>query len=276
MVLGERGLRRVPFDALLLLVALSVFSLPARAQTTPGGADGSLAAGSTRALVDSIRPVVERAMSAADWATIDAIIVRLRRAHAAVAGDPWLAHDLAYALHRRASAAIIEGRARDARPLLEEAIAAAQRAQRLGAGAQVLALEGAVTGQLAGVAGGFSAIRLGPRSFRLLDAAVAALPNDPRVALLNGISRLNAPRAFGGGAAKGEPELRRAVRLFAQDPNRSPAPIWGRVDAHIWLGIALKELNRPAEAREQWQQALKLAPDHRWVTDQLLPSLGAR
>lgn len=215
-------------------------------------------------------------MAAADWTTIERMVGRLRQQATAAPRDPWLHYDLAYALHRRASAIIIEGRARDARALLEEAIEAAQRSQSLGGGGHALALEGAVTGQLTGVAGGLAVMRLGPRSFRLLDQAIDALPHDPRAALLNGISRLNAPRAFGGGAAKGEAELRRAIRLFATDANRSPQPTWGLVDAHIWLGIALRELDRPGEAGAEWQRALVLSPGHRWVTDELLPSLGAR
>lgn len=224
---------------------------------------------------DSLRPVIERTLAAADWPALERVTQQLRAAARTPAGqrDAWLHYDVAYALHRRASALIVEGRAKDARAMLEESAEVAQTAAALGAGAHAVALEGAVTGQLAGVVGGLSVMRLGPRSFRLLDAALEALPNDPRVALLNGISRLNAPRAFGGGAVKGEAELRRALRLFEGDPNRTPLPIWGLVDAHIWLGIALEQLDRPAEARVELQRALALSPGHRWVTDELLPRL---
>jgi tetratricopeptide (TPR) repeat protein len=200
---------------------------------------------------------------------------RLRGAIATAPGqrDAWLHYDLAYALHRRASAMIVDERAREAKPLLEEAVEMAARSRALGGGVHALALEGTVTGQLAGASGALKAMRLGPRAFRLLDEAVAAAPQDPRVALLNGITRLNAPRAFGGGPEKGEPELRRAIRLFGGDRNRTPLPQWGRVDAHIWLGIALFEMERHADARTELQRALAMEPTHRWVSTQLLPEL---
>lgn len=232
----------------------------------------------TVALLDSLRPSIERALAAADWPTLERATERLRAATATAAGrtDAWLHYDLAYALHRRASALVVEERTKEARALLEESQRTAAKARELGAGTHALALEGAVTGQLAGVSGAFAAMRFGPRSFKLLDQAVEQAPSDPRVALLNGISRLNAPRAFGGGAAKGEPELRRALRLFETDRNAAPLPVWGRVDAHLWLGIALDQQGKPAEARAEFQRALELAPGHRWITDELLPGLDRK
>jgi hypothetical protein len=116
-------------------------------------------------------------------------------------------------------------------------------------------------------------MRLGPRAFRQRDSAVALAPEDPRVALLNGITRLNAPRAFGGGPSRGEPELRRAITLFARDTSRSPRPVWGAVDAHIWRAIALHRAERVVEARAELERALALAPGHAWVAGTLLPAL---
>lgn len=229
-----------------------------------------------RVLRDSLRPEIERAVAAGAWAQLDAAIMRLRADAAEPEGrtDQWTHYDLAYTLHRRASGMIAENSGRRARALLEEAVRMSQRAYELGAGPTALALEGAVTGQLAGVAGGLAAMRFGPRAFRLLDQAVGEAPNDPRVALLNGITRFNAPRAFGGGAAKGEVELRRAVRLFDADRSTAPRPTWGRPDAHLWLGLALVGLDRPADARTEYERVLVLSPGHRWVTEKLLPELG--
>jgi tetratricopeptide (TPR) repeat protein len=261
------------FAVLLAAVVMTVPPYVAQAQGTAAAVPTA-----TSALLDSLRPGIERALAAADWSTLDRATARLRAAISTAVGksDAWLHYDLAYALHRRASAMIVEDRTKEARTLLEESQRTAARARELGASTHALALEGAVTGQLAGVSGAFAAMRFGPRSFKLLDEAVETAPQDPRVALLNGISRLNAPRAFGGGAAKGEPELRRALQLYADDRNVSPLPVWGRADAHLWLGIALDQQGKTAEARAEFQRALALAPGHRWITDELLPGLDRK
>jgi tetratricopeptide (TPR) repeat protein len=255
----DRLLSRAPH-----LIALSVLAAaaPLRAQA---------------ALLDSLRPQVESAVVRGDQAALDPIIVRLRAAaRGPAARDPWTHYDLGYALHRRASAMLLGDRIQQAKPLLEEAEKALAKSQELGGGAVALALRGAVTGQLAGTGGMITGMRMGPRAFKQLDEALAGAPQDPRVALLNGMTRLNAPRPFGGGPAKGEPELRRAIALFAQDAAKAPAPTWGKVDAHIWLAIALDQLDRRAEARAELQKALALAPGHAWVTKELLPALDAR
>lgn len=227
---------------------------------------------------DSVRAAIEQAVIASDWAAIDRAVVALRSAtqSAAGRGDAWQHYDFAYALHRRASGLIVEDRASAAKAMLEEAVAAAGRARSLGGGAAAQALEGALTGQLAGAAGGLAMMRHGRASLRLLDEAVAAAPADPRVALLNGITRTNAPAFAGGGAARGEAELRRALALFANDRSASPQPTWGRADAHIWLAIALEKQDKLGEARAELARALELAPGHRWIVETLQPQLARR
>lgn len=228
-------------------------------------------------LLDSLRPRIESSVIEGRWASLDSIATRLRALGAADgARDPWVHHDLAYVMHRRASALIVGNRAREARPILEEAVREAGRARELGGGAHATALEGAVSGQLAGAGGMLVAVRVGPRAWRLLDSAIALAPNDPRAALLNGISRVNAPRPFGGSLERGESELRRAIHLYEDDSNRTPLPTWGRADAHIWLAIVLHRTNRTAEARSALMEALSIAPGHRWITDELLPQLDRR
>ena len=228
-----------------------------------------------RTTLDSLRAVTEIAVGRGRWEVLDEVIASLRTTAASTAGarDPWVHYDLGYVLHRRASVMLLSDQVPKAKPLLEESERVLAKAQELGAGPAATALRGAVTGQLAGSSGMFAAMRLGPRAFKLLDEAVAAAPKDPRVALVNGMSRLNAPRAVGGGPAKGEPELRRAVALFAEDRSTSPQPTWGRVDGHIWLAIALEKLGRRDEARAELQKALAIVPGHLWVTKELLPAL---
>lgn len=233
-------------------------------------------ASGTAALLDSLRPRIEQSVISGSWTALDEAIDRLRAAVVASPDDAALQYDLGYALHRRGSVLLVQEQGKRAKPLLEESERALARSVSLGGGGGAVALRGAVTGQLAGVSGALGAMRFGPRAFRLLDQALELAPNDPRVALLNGITRLNAPKAFGGGPAKGEPDLRRAIALFAADRSTAPAPTWGLVDAHIWLGIALEQLKRYDEARAALEQALSLAPGHVWIERDILPRLGAK
>ena len=127
---------------------------------------------------DALRARTEQAIVAADWVGLDSVqnVLRQRLGQSGGVRDAWLTYDLAYVLHRRASALIIEEKAKDAKAMLAEAVTLAARARELGAGSHALALEGALSGQLAGAGGALAAMRLGPRAFRLLDEAVAAAP----------------------------------------------------------------------------------------------------
>jgi tetratricopeptide (TPR) repeat protein len=215
---------------------------------------------------DSLRTVIEESVVRGAWADLDSVIARLRDEARKSPDNYVVQYDLGYALHRKVGSITEGGVNDDPRPLLEEADRALQRAYSMGGGGSALALRGTVTGQLAEVSGTLSAMRLGPRSFRQLDQALKISPDDQRVALLNGMVRLRAPRPFGGGAEKAEREFRRAIALFERDSAKSPAPVWGRADAHIWLGIALAKLERRTEAKTEFEKALALAPGHVWVT----------
>ena len=115
---------------------------------------------------------------------------------------------------------------------------------------------------------------LGVRATRALDRAEAAAPDNPRVALLQGISAFHKPARFGGGLDRAEQLLRRSLDLFSREPPDKPWPNWGRFDAHVWLGQTLARRDDPAGARAEYDAALSLAPDSGWVRFVLLPALN--
>jgi tetratricopeptide (TPR) repeat protein len=117
-------------------------------------------------------------------------------------------------------------------------------------------------------------ILLGARASGALDRAAEAAPDNPRVALLQGVGALNTPAMFGGGLAKAERFLRRSVELFAREPVDKPWPNWGRFDAHVWLGQALFKKGDRAGARAEYDAALVIAPDSGWVRYVLVPALA--
>lgn len=116
---------------------------------------------------------------------------------------------------------------------------------------------------------------MGPRAGSHLRRAAEAAPDNPRVVLQQGISALFTPSMFGGSVEKAEERLRRARVLFAQQPDESPWPNWGHIDALGWLGHTLARQERYDEARAVYEQALALEPDAAFITHFLLPELEA-
>ena len=114
---------------------------------------------------------------------------------------------------------------------------------------------------------------LGPRAGNLMDEALELAPQNPRVALQQGISHFHTPSMWGGGLDKAEVELRRAIALFASEPADRPWPNWGRFDAHAWLGQALAKKGDREGARREYEAALRIAPRSGWVTHVLLPKV---
>jgi Flp pilus assembly protein TadD len=92
-----------------------------------------------------------------------------------------------------------------------------------------------------------AALRQGdvPRSLRLLDGAVATLPENPRLRLMRGRIRIQT-RDCGG-----------ALEDFDAARRVTPDSAW----AHALAGSALMCLGRPAEARRAFERSLQLDPN---------------
>jgi len=66
------------------------------------------------------------------------------------------------------------------------------------------------------------------------------------------------PAALGGG-----------VELSLKDFEKAADLDHKLADAHLWLGVALRKLNRNAEARKEFQRAVALDPARVWAKQQL-------
>lgn len=142
--------------------------------------------------------------------------------------------------------------------------------------AEAYALLASVYGTRIGAAG-WKALFIGsllvPRYNEAIERAVTLEPNNPRIVLQEGIGAFFTPRIAGGGDAKAEALLRRAARLFKQESAGHQWPNWGRERAHAWLGIVLEKRGDAIGARAEYEKALALSPEDRWVRDVLLPRL---
>jgi len=145
------------------------------------------------------------------------------------------------------------------RTAAESGLKSAERAISLKAdSAEYHRIFGTLCGQAAAAIGGLGALKYGRCA---LDEVNKALQLDSKAAinyLSRGIGNYYLPAGLGGGV-----EL--AIKDFekAADLDRKLA------DAHLWLGVALRKLNRNAEARKEFQKAVDLDPARVWAKQQL-------
>ena len=66
------------------------------------------------------------------------------------------------------------------------------------------------------------------------------------------------PAALGGGVELAIQDFQKAISLDAKSS-----------DAQLWLGLALRKLNRNEEARHAFQKAVELNPARVWAKEQL-------
>lgn len=158
--------------------------------------------------------------------------------------------------------------------LLERAEGSLDASLARGPRAETHALLGSVYGLMIGEKPTLGA-SLGPRIDGVQSKALSLDPENPRVWLLKGIGDFHTPEAYGGGVRPARAALERAATAFQRDAPPPPEPRWGRVDVHVWLGQVLQAAGEIDLAREQYERALELEPDHAWVRDGLLPSLKA-
>ncbi|MEQ1885580.1 MAG: tetratricopeptide repeat protein [Bryobacteraceae bacterium] len=119
-------------------------------------------------------------------------------------------------------------------------------------------IHGTLCGQAAAAVGGLGALKFGKCA---LDEVNKAIELDPKAAinyLSHGIGNYYLPAALGGGVELAVQDFQKAISL---DPKSS--------DAQLWLGIALRKLNRNGEARKAFQRAVDLNPTRVWAMQQL-------
>ena len=117
---------------------------------------------------------------------------------------------------------------------------------------------GTLCGQAAAATGGLGALKYGRCA---LDEVNKAVQLDAKAAmnyLSKGIGNYYLPAALGGGVELAVKDFEKAAEL-----DRKLA------DAHLWMGVALRKLNRNAEARKEFQKAVDLDPARVWARQQL-------
>lgn len=133
---------------------------------------------------------------------------------------------------------------------------------------RVLALEGAFLGFRISLRP-LSGVRLGPRSYRLIDAAIDADPQNPTAWMERGNSRFYTPSTFGGSKQEARDSYQRAVELF--EKNLQPNQRWLYLNSLVGLARSYQYTGQRELSIATYRKALAFEPGFTWVRDELLP-----
>jgi hypothetical protein len=163
-----------------------------------------------------------------------------------------------------------------AKACFERAIALLQQVRQPPWKGEAMAIEGSIDGQLIGIEGGFAGISLGPKSQKLLAAAMKSLPRSPRVLVFQGLALWSTPAAFGGDKEEAAELMAAAPATFAAEDSRSEGPHWGRAFALGQLGYVRLRNGDLVGARAALTEALATDPEYAYLRLRLLPALARR
>ena len=107
----------------------------------------------------------------------------------------------------------------------------------------------------------------GPKSARALIKAQNITPNNPRVLLVQGVSKYNTPAMYGGSKHQALNVLSKAIEQYANDQHSEFH--WGYAEAYTWRGLTQLELGNKNAALADWEKAIEISPNYGWAKNLL-------
>lgn len=195
---------------------------------------------------------------AQDRAALDAIAAEAKKAADAKTSSADAQYRAALAQSMRSEVAMELRDKRGAGSAAEEGIALARRAVAIqGNNAEYHRILGTLCGQII-PANVLMGLRYGQCALDEVSKAIELDQKSSLAWLSRGVGNYYLPDSFGGGATKAVDDFKKAIALDARN-----------AEAHLWLGIALRKLNRNAEARKALETSVKLNPRRVWAKQQL-------
>jgi len=106
-------------------------------------------------------------------------------------------------------------------------------------------------------------VEFGPKSATALTQAKNISPNNPRVLLVQGVSKYNTPAMFGGSKHAALKALSSAIEQYANDQHSEFH--WGHAEAYTWRGLTQLELGNKDKALADWAKAVEISPNYGWA-----------
>ncbi|HUF26433.1 MAG TPA: DUF2306 domain-containing protein [Gemmatimonadaceae bacterium] len=223
-------------------------------------------------LVARYRHALEAAVSKGSRADVAAVRQAIGELAVARSMNGLVLHYLGYAWYREAS---LSGNGADA--AAQAALDSSENALRASARLLRLPETHALLATVIGMRIGGSPWRgmlHGHRASSAMGNAVELEPDNPRVALLQGVNAFHTPAAFGGGMDRARGALERAIGLFEREQPHDHLPRWGHAEAWAWLGRVRARAGDTVGARDAYERALAVDPGYFWVVEVLLPALS--
>lgn len=105
---------------------------------------------------------------------------------------------------------------------------------------------------------GLAAVKYGKCALNAVNRAIELDPKSSMAYLSHGVGNYYLPPAFGGGLDPAIKDFRKAIELNPKN-----------ADAWLWLGIALRRVNQPEDARKAIAKSIELNPNRVWAKQQL-------
>ena len=107
-------------------------------------------------------------------------------------------------------------------------------------------------------------LKYGKCALDSVDKAIQLDPKSSMAYLSHGVGNYYLPAAFGGGVELAIKDFRKAIELNPRN-----------ADAWLWLGVALRKSNQPAEAQKAFEKSLEINPNRVWAKQQLDKTPGS-
>jgi tetratricopeptide (TPR) repeat protein len=201
---------------------------------------------------------LQKARDRQDRAALEKIVNDCRTAATKLPNDAGAQYRLALADSYAAEVAVEVRDKAQAKNFAESGIQAAERAVSLKPDtAEYHRILGTLCGQMIS-SNGLAAIKYGKCALESVNRAIALDPKSSDAYVSHGVGNYYLPAALGGGVELAIKDFQKAIELNPKS-----------AEGQLWLGIALRKSNQPAEARKALAKSVELNPNRIWAKQQL-------
>lgn len=141
--------------------------------------------------------------------------------------------------------------------------------------ADALALRAALMAYQIGLSP-YKAPFIGPKSMTAINQSLELNPNSPQALLEKANSAHYAPSMFGGNPVEAVKYYTKCIAALEQQNGGVEPKIWIYLNAYAQLALAQEKARQIENAKRTYLHILKIAPDFKWVANELYPQFKKR